>query len=74
MATFKIKDVRKIPSPDNERVGRLDYLVTYELDPFRVYMVRIPKDVLTEDDIKAAVKKDLEGIAQFTGKEFPLEG
>lgn len=72
MAKFKVIDVRKIPSPDEDRVGKLDHLVTYQLDPFRTYMVRIPKDTIEADDIKAAVKADLEGIERFTGKEFEL--
>ena len=70
MATFKVLDVRKIPSPEDARVGKLDHLVTYQLDPFRTYMVRIPKDVIEESDITEAVKKDLEAIERFTGKEF----
>jgi len=72
MATFKVLDVRKIPSPDNARVGKMDNLVTYQLDPFRTYMVRIPKELIEEADITEAVKKDLEAIERFTGKEFAL--
>lgn len=72
MATFKVLDVRKIPSPEDSRVGKLDHLVTYQLDPFRTYMVRIAKDVIEAGDIKDAVKKDLEAIERFTGKEFEL--
>jgi len=72
MATFKVLDVRKIPSPDEGRAGMLDHLVTYQLDAFRTYMVRIPKDKISEEDLTEAVKKDLEGIERFTGKEFSL--
>jgi len=72
MAKFKVLDVRKIPSPDEHRIGQLDHLVTYKLDEFRTYMVRIPKDPITKDDIKDAVKADLEAIERFTGKEFEL--
>jgi len=72
MATFKVLDVRKIPSPEDTRVGKLDHLVTYQLDPFRTYMVRIPKDTIEEADITEAVKKDLEAIERFTGKEFSI--
>jgi len=72
MATFKVLDVRKVPSPEDGRVGKLDHLITYQLDPFRTYMVRIPKDVINEADITAAVKKDLESIERFAGREFEL--
>ena len=70
MAKFTVEDVRRIPSPDAARIGKLDHLVTYKLDPFRVYMVRIPKETIEEKDIIEAVKADLEGIERFTGKEF----
>jgi len=72
MAKFKVLDIRKIPSPDETRIGQLDHLVTYKLDEFRTYMVRIPMSTITADDIKAAVKADLEAIERFTGKEFEL--
>lgn len=72
MAAFKVLDVRSVPSPDEGRVGKMDQLVTYQLDPFRTYMVRIPKDVIEEADIIEAVKKDLASIERFTGKEFQL--
>jgi len=72
MATFKVLDIRKIPSPDSNRAGRLDHLVTYQLDAYRTYMVRIPKETIDEKDIIDAVKGDLAGIERFTGKEFQL--
>lgn len=70
MAKFTVLDVRKIPSPEEHRVGQLDHLVTYQLDAFRTYMVRIPKDSIEESDIIEAVKADLESIERFTGKEL----
>jgi len=70
MAKFKVLDIRKLPSPDASRVGHLDHLVTYQLDPLRTYFVRIPKDVLEEKDIVDAVTAELASIERFTGKEF----
>jgi len=70
MAKFKVLDVRKIPSPDENRIGQLDHLVTYQLDAFRTYMCRIPKDAIEEPDIIEAVKSDLASIERFTGKEL----
>jgi len=72
VARFKVEDIRKIPSAEPNRTGKLDHLVTYSLDTFRVYMVTIPMDVITEADIIEAVRKDLAAIQQFTGKEFEL--
>ena len=70
--SFKVIDTRRIPSADPARIGRLDWLVTYQLDAYRTYMVTIPKDELSEDDIKEAVRKDIEAVGRWTGKEFTL--
>lgn len=72
MAKFKVIDVRRVPSAESARLGKLDYLVTYQLDQFRTYMVTIPKDELSEEIIREAVKKDLEAMEKFTGKELEL--
>lgn len=72
METFKVIDVRRVPSADPARLGKLDYLVTYQLDAYRTYMVTITKDELSDEIIKEAVKKDLDAMAKFTGKEFEL--
>jgi len=69
---FKVIDVRKIPSAEPNRVGKLDFLVTYQLDAYRTYMVTIPRDELTEDVIKEAVSKDIAAIEKWTGTEFTL--
>jgi len=69
---FKVIDVRRIPSAEPSRIGKLDYLVTYQLDPMRVYIVTIAQDVLTESIIKEAIRKDLEAMQAWTGKEFTL--
>ena len=70
--TFKVIDVRRIPSAAPNRTGKLDHLVTYQLDPFKTYMVVIAEDTLTDENLKAAVKKDLEAMERFSGKEFSI--
>lgn len=72
METFKIIDVRRVPSAYPDRLGKLDYLVTYQLDAYRTYMVAIPKDELSDEIIKDAVKKDLSAMEKFTGREYEL--
>ena len=69
---FKVIDVRRIPSAEPARVGKLDFLVTYQLDAYRTYMVTISEDTLTEDVIKDAVRKDIEAIEKWTGTEFTV--
>jgi len=69
---FKVIDVRRIPSAEPSRIGKLDYLITYQLDPMRVYMVTIAQDALTEAIIQDAVRKDVEAISRWSGKEFTI--
>lgn len=70
--SFKVIDTRRIPSSEPTRIGKLDWLVTYQLDAYRTYMVTIPQDTLSEDLIKEAVRKDIEAIGRWTGHEFTL--
>lgn len=70
--TFKVIDTRRIPSADPGRVGKFDWLVTYQVDAYRTYMVPIAEDTLSEDIIKEAVRRDLEAIQAWTGKELTL--
>lgn len=70
MAKFKVSDIRKIPSGDPGRIGKMDYIVTYQLDPLHVYMVTINKDEIAEADIVEAVKADLSSMARFINKEL----
>ena len=70
--SFKVIDTRRIPSGDPNRIGKLDWLVTYQLDAYRTYMVTIPKDELSEAEIKDAVRKDIEAIGRWVGQEFTL--
>jgi hypothetical protein len=72
MATFKVIDIRRVPSAEPNRVGKLDYLVTYQLDPFRTYMLTIAADELTDQLLVEAVKKDLASMERFAGREFSL--
>jgi len=72
MATFKVIDVRRVPSADPARIGKLDYLVTYQLDAYRTYIVTVPEDTLSDEIIQKYVRKDLEQIEKFTGREFTL--
>lgn len=70
--SFKVLDTRRVPSADPTRVGKLDWLVTYQLDAYRTFMVMIPQDQLSEDIIREAVKKDLEAVMAWAGKELTL--
>ena len=70
---FKVFDVRRVPSADPERIGKMDMLVMYELDAMRRYIVRIPEEEFSEDRMKEEIKKDMAEREKFTGKEYEIE-
>ncbi len=76
MAKVKIIDKREIPSADPQRVGKMDAMVTYQLDTFRTYLITVPNESLTpetEDEvIKAAIRTDMVERERWAGKELEL--
>jgi len=70
MAKFTIADIRKIPSGEPARVGKMDFIVTYKLDAFRTSMLVIAKDSITEADIVEAVRKEIESTEGLVGREM----
>ena len=68
----EIIDVRPVPSTDPNRLGKMDTLVTYRVDQFRVYVVRIPKEEVTEEDIRKAIKEQLEKVVKWAGRRLTL--
>jgi len=70
--SFTVLDTRRVASVEPARVGKLDWWVTYKLDAYRIYTVIIRKDELSEGDIIDAVRKDIEAVTRWTGKEFKL--
>jgi len=71
--TFKIFDVRRVPSAEPDRIGKYDQLVMYELDPMRRYIIRVPEEEFSEERMKLAVKEDIAQREQYTGKEYTIE-
>ena len=70
---FTVFDVRRVPSAEPDRIGKYDQIVMYELDPMRRYIVRIPEEKFTEDEMKRAVKEDIAQREAYTGKEYEIE-
>lgn len=69
---IKILDMREFPSTDPERVGKFDMIITYQVDPYRVYLITIKKEEFSEDKIKEAIKKDLAERQKWVGKTIQL--
>jgi len=69
---IKILDTRDFPSTDPARIGRMDTVVTYQIDAFRTYIVTIPKEQFNETKLKEVISKDLEEKQKWQGKEIEL--
>jgi len=61
-----------VPAIDPDRMGKTDVLVTYRIGPYQSGMVRIPKETLTEDKVKAAIKADVDAKAKYVGMKFKV--
>jgi len=68
----KVLDVRDVPSTEPGRIGKIDVLVTYQLDPTHIYMVRLPKEEFTDEKVKEVIRKDVEEKKRWVGKELTL--
>jgi hypothetical protein len=69
----KILDTRKLQSADAARVGKSDYVVTYQVDGLRTHYVILPKETPTEAEIQAAIKAEEKARAATVGRSFTID-
>jgi hypothetical protein len=69
----KILDTRKIPSADAARVGKSDYVVTYQVDGLRTHYVILPVEAPSEAQIQAAIKAEEKARGALVGKAFTID-
>jgi hypothetical protein len=69
----RILDTRKLPSADPARVGKSDYVVTYQVDGLRTHYVLLPKEAPTEAEIQAAIKAEEKSRAGIVGRAFTID-
>jgi hypothetical protein len=68
----EIVSVLDIPSPDPTRLGKVDVMITYRVDPLHSFTLRIPKEDATPAKIKAAVQEDWNKRKEIIGAKFTL--
>jgi len=68
----KIVDTREYPSIDPARMGKFDVIITYQTDAFHTYLVTLPKDGLSEEKIKEAIKKEMTEREKWIGKDIKI--
>lgn len=76
MAKVTILDKREIPSAEPARVGRMDAMITYQLDTFRTYLITIPNEQLQGADaekvIADAIREDLAEREKWANREIEV--
>jgi hypothetical protein len=73
MATYKILDVRKIPTRDAKRAGQFDTLITYT-DPATsaAYLAIVPGEKPSDAAIKAVIQEEAKHRLNLIGKEITI--
>jgi len=69
---IKILDVREIPSGEPGRIGKMDLIITYQVDALRTYITTMPKEEFTEERLKEKIKKELTEREKWLGKEIEI--
>lgn len=72
MPAIKILDLREIPSADPKRIGKMDKVVSYQIDGKTTDLIVLPAETFTEDRLKAEIKAKSEERAKWVGKEFSM--
>ena len=70
----RILDTRKLPSadPDRAKAGKMDLVVSYQVDGLRTGYVILPKDRATDLEIQQAVTAEEQVTRAGVGKSFTL--
>ncbi|RKY70078.1 MAG: hypothetical protein DRQ24_09865 [Candidatus Latescibacterota bacterium] len=69
---IKILDVREIPSGEPGRIGKMDLIITYQVDALRTYITTMPKEEFTEERLKEKIKEELTEREKWLGKEIEI--
>jgi len=75
----RIIDRTRIPSPDPQRVGRYDEIITYQDEALRTYVLTIPAEELeekTEEEqlaiITERIKAQVQERKRWVGREIAI--
>jgi len=68
----EIVSVLDIPSPEATRMGKMDVMVTYRVDPLHSFTIRIPKEEATKERIRAAIQADWNTRKEMIGAKITL--
>jgi len=69
---FKIIDKREVPTMDPARLGEMDVVVSYLVEPDVTMVVTIPKKEVSEATLRERVKAAIEEREKWIGKEIEI--
>jgi hypothetical protein len=67
-----VLDSRKFVTTDPKRLGKMDTIITYQVDGARAAFVILPTDTPSQPEIKAAIEKEEAARAQHVGQTFSI--
>lgn len=70
--TAQVISVLDVPSAEPNRLGKMDALVTYRIDPLNSFTIRIPAEGLTPEKIDTAVRADWNQRKQLLNRTVKL--
>lgn len=73
LTDVEILNVRKMPSGDPQRIGRLDMMVSYRIGTGPANITYYPAEEHSEERMKQAIKENEEQQANLVGKKFNIE-
>jgi len=69
---IKIVDMKRLPSPDPQRMGKTDRLFVVDAGSGNRLVVRLPDEEFDEDKLAAAVKAELAERGAWIGRELEI--
>lgn len=67
---FQIRAIAELPGNVPQRLGKMDYLITYTKGGNQSFTIRIPAENQTEATIQTAIKTDYKKRGNFIGMKF----
>ena len=72
MAHVTIQDVRKMIVPGGPRLGQVDTLVTYQDEAGNYFLVTVPKENPSDQEVHKAIKDDMDQRHRLKGQKITL--
>jgi hypothetical protein len=69
----KILDVRRLMSPDPQRRGKYDSLISYQVGSAPPRVILLPEETPTEAQVIAAIRADLSAASALVGKTLTVQ-